>query len=144
MAKPNWSHILLHHSLTEDGDTVNWQAIRRYHTLTLGWQDIGYHFGLEWIRADYEILVGRPLTMKGAHTLGMNDRAIGVCIVGNYDVQYPTTLMLARLVPFLKSLCEVFSIPVDNIEGHRDYASKSCPGDHFDLRMVRSMVRESA
>lgn len=138
-----WSHIILHHSLTEDGIAVNWQSIRRYHTLTLGWQDIGYHFGVEWIRAGHEILVGRPLNMVGAHTLGMNERAIGICIVGNYDVQYPTGLLIDKLVPFLGVLCEIFKIPVENIEGHRDYSTKSCPGKNFDLSLIRSKVRES-
>lgn len=135
-----WTHIILHHSLTEDGIAVNWQAIRRYHTETLGWNDIGYHFGVEFIHRGHEVLVGRPLDMTGAHTIGMNDRGIGVCVVGNYDVQYPREEMLSRLVPLLRVLCGIFKIPPENIMGHRDYAEKSCPGKNFDLNIIRARL----
>ena len=132
-----WTHIIIHHSLTEDGQTVNWQAIRRYHIVDLGWADIGYHYGIEWIHRGYEILVGRPLSMDGAHTLGMNDKAIGICVVGNYDVQYPMAAMIVKLVPLVRDLCEIFSIPKENVQGHRDYAAKSCPGKNFNLDLIR-------
>jgi len=132
-----WTHIIIHHSLTEDGQTVNWQAIRRYHIIDQGWADIGYHYGVEWIHRGYEILVGRPLSMDGAHTLGMNDKAIGICVVGNYDVQYPMAAMIVKLVPLVRDLCEIFSIPKENVQGHRDYAAKSCPGKNFNLDLIR-------
>lgn len=140
MTEPQWTHIILHHSLTEDGPTVSWQAIRRYHVETLGWKDIGYHFGVEWVNREYEIFVGRPLDQAGAHTIGMNDKAIGVCCVGNYDVQYPTEALISKLVPLVRVLCRIFSIPKDHIAGHRDYAPKSCPGKNFDLDMIRSRL----
>lgn len=137
-----WTHIILHHSLTEDGPTVSWQAIRNYHVNTLGWRDVGYHWGVEWIHRGYEVLMGRPMDQDGAHTRGMNDRAIGICVTGNFDVQTPVSAMFARLVPLLRFLSDVFEIPVDNIEGHRDYASKSCPGKNFSVELVRKLVKE--
>lgn len=138
--KKRWTHIILHHSLTEDGQTVNWQAIRNYHVNTLGWRDIGYHWGIEWIHRGYEVLMGRPMDQAGAHTLGMNDKAIGICVVGNFDVQYPREEMFARLVPLIRWLMDVYSIPPGKIQGHRDYSEKSCPGKNFNIDDLKARL----
>jgi hypothetical protein len=132
--------IIIHHSFTKDGKTVSWGAIRRYHTQTLKWSDIGYHYGVELINNDYEILVGRPLSRSGAHTKGHNNDSIGICCVGNYDDHAPSQKMLNKLVQLLKDLMVIYNITKDNVKPHRDYSSKTCPGKKFDMNKLRSML----
>lgn len=136
----NWTHIILHHSLTGDGQTVSWQDIRRYHVQTLGWLDIGYHFGVELINGEYEALVGRNLNQEGAHTLGMNDMAIGICVVGNFDDMAVPVAQWEKAIKLVKSYCEILSIPYENIRGHRDFADKTCPGRLFDMNEFRTAI----
>jgi N-acetylmuramoyl-L-alanine amidase len=136
----NWTHIMVHHSLTEDNNTVSWPAIRRYHIKHNGWIDIGYHFGVEMAGLEYEAVVGRPLTMKGAHCLegGMNEKAIGICVVGNYDLYAPSSLAIEVLVSrLIAPLMKMFNIPVQNIVFHRDFATyKTCPGEFFTKSLI--------
>ena len=132
------THLVLHHSLTKDGQTVSWNAIRRYHMLELGWLDNGYNFGVEDIGGSYEILAGRPLLARAAaaYQNGMNRKGVHVCFVGNYDLAPPPVAMLDVAARFLADICEALSIPLTTefVTGHRDVAPyKSCPGKHFDV-----------
>jgi hypothetical protein len=142
MIQKHWSYIMLHHSLTKDGETVSWQAIRRYHVQDMEWKDIGYHFGLELINSDYEILVGRPIDAEGAHCWqqGMNQKALGICFVGNFDIDSVPDEQWAKGVTLVRSLTRLLDIPISFVIGHRDYAPKSCPGKLFDLEKFRKDV----
>lgn len=142
MKELEWTHIILHHSATADGAANEWEAIRRYHTNTLGWRDIGYHFGVERVNSEYLWLKGRPLNMPGAHTYGMNSSAIGVCVVGNFDKTRPSEEALRVLTVNLILLCKQFAIPAENINPHNEYARKSCPGRFFPMYEIKNQVRE--
>lgn len=140
----NRTHIVIHHSLTKDGDTVSWGAIQDYHTITLGWNDIGYHAGVELINGRYYALVGRDINVRAAAVKeqDMNGKALHVCCVGNYDLIPPPQAMLAVLIErILKPWMDSFEIPVFNIMAHHDFAPyKSCPGTQFNMIALRGLI----
>jgi len=125
------TRIIIHHSLTKDGSTVSWDAIRWYHTHTMGWRDIGYHAGIELVGARYEVLIGRMLDEQGAHTSGQNNDSLGICLVGNFDLAPPPPAQLDLAVRFAGSLCRLLEIPSSRVYRHSDFAAKSCPGAMF-------------
>ena len=134
------THIILHHSLTKDSETVSWGAIKRYHTEDLGWRDIGYHFGIERVGDDYQIFMGRMMNVPGAHCKerGMNRISLGVCFIGDYDLNEPPHEMWLLGQELIASLMFVFEIPKENIHGHYELAPyKSCPGVRFDIERFK-------
>lgn len=143
--------IVIHHSLTKDTGTVSWGAIEDYHVKTLGWRDIGYHYGCErvldatGVQRNY-VMVGRPETMvaAGEPNRGSNQWGIHVCIVGNFDVVAPSDeglkLLCRRL---LYPIMDRYGLTADDVYGHHelDRPDKSCPGTMFDMNALRNMLR---
>ena len=134
--------IILHHSLTKDNDTVSWGVIRKYHINNCKWNDIGYHFGIENLRGQTEILMGRMLNKQGAHCKGYNSDSIGICFVGNYDVFYPLKESWNQGIKLVQSLMDIFNIDIKDVYGHREFNTyKSCPGRLFDLDKFRNDLK---
>ncbi len=133
-----WTHIIVHHTGAEEKDT---EQVRSYH-LSLGWQDIGYHFVIE---RDGKIVKGRSLSRPGAHcrACGMNFKGIGVALIGNLEFHPPLKKQEEALVHLLRSLGESFSIPVINILGHNEVpaANTLCPGRFLVMEQIREKVR---
>lgn len=163
----NWKNIIVHHSWTADRQALDIQAIRRYHTswafegnivlekdaraliadgktVKYPWDDIGYHRISEKVNGVAEVIMGRPLTMQGAHTKGRNHDSIGWCIIGNYDEAPPPVDLWIKTVKGIYELVKVFDIPIQNIKGHRDFAEKSCPGLMFDVQKLIDDVATAA
>lgn len=136
--------VMVHHSLTPDGKTVSWQAIRRYHVETQGWADIGYHAGVELVNDHLEALLGRPedqdaAACKESH---MNTLAMHVCFVGNFDLEAPSDALLAFGMKYvIRPWLIRYNLTAEDIVGHRDFATyKSCPGKMFDLARLKALV----
>ncbi len=148
MTKPE--KIILHHSFTDDAETLSWGAIRRYHTRPRpygnGWLDIGYHFGVEYYAdrfgGEYEVLLGRMPHETGAHTLGENDRSWGICFVGNFDKAPVPTEQWDVGLRLVTGLLQMASLSTDDVYGHRDFAGKSCPGKYFDVDLFRQDLKK--
>jgi N-acetylmuramoyl-L-alanine amidase len=138
--------IVIHHSLTKDGQTVDSKAIRKYHMEVNGWSDVGYHFLVEKDIDEYRIVPGRPMLRPGAHVKGLNNQSMGICMVGNFDLapvpqaQWDLTLRLTRKLQWF------LHIPTDQVLGHREAQArlgvteserKSCPGKMVDMDAFR-------
>ena len=138
----NPRNIIIHHSLTKDGKTVSWNAIRKYH-IGLGWRDIGYHYGIELVGDVYEISVGRMMNESGAHCKqqGMNYKSLGICCIGNFDVDLVPEKQWQLCLTLVRSLVDVLPLSIDNIYGHNEFAYyKSCPGTNWSMNKFRSEI----
>ncbi len=151
----NPQYIIIHHSLTKDSGSVSWGAIRHYHTRVKGWRKIGYQYGIELVGNFYEIFIGRFSNETGAHTreMGMNRMSIGICVVGNFDIEAPSPLVLARLRALVSCKMDEHEIPLRNVIGHRDVGMmagydwrkgqyKSCPGKLFSMSSFRASLTD--
>ncbi len=140
----NWTHIIIHHSWSQDsGNIHNWQEIGAYHTKVKGWNAIGYHFAVQKVDNSYRYCIGRGLDCVGAHTQGMNDVSVGICLIGEYDTHEPIDAQYWMIAELCKDLMRDFNIPIENIRRHSEYAPKSCPGTRFDMNKLFDKIKNN-
>jgi len=148
-----WTKIIIHHSLSKDGNVNNWEGIKRWHLGQIGGSDvrardynpyvlnpmldIGYHYGLEIEDLRYVYRIGRPLDMQGGHTLKQNHCALGICVIGDFDVESPANTIYFLLGSLCRELMGRFNISIDNVLPHWAFANKTCPGKLFNFLLFR-------
>lgn len=142
---PRWRKIVIHHSASPDGAAFTWPSLWRYHVEVKGYDDVAYHRGVERVGDRYQAVIGRPLTMVGAHCLGgVNDWAIGVCTVGNFSLEPPSEEMLRYLCSHvLKELFVAYGLGPEDVLFHRELWPTECPGKHFRKEMLLEILEES-
>lgn len=130
--------ICIHHSATTDTAASSWEAIRNHHINVNKWSEIGYHFGVEDVAGSVILRIGRPANIQGAHSPPLNRTHLGLVVVGNYNLAYPSTHHLniaaqacADIARFYK-----FDINFETIRYHRDVQNTDCPGKLFLAKEV--------
>ncbi|MCE5244392.1 MAG: N-acetylmuramoyl-L-alanine amidase [Syntrophobacteraceae bacterium] len=141
-----WQYIIVHHTATDIGKA---SIIDRSHADRGFWQGLGYHFLIDngtLGKGDGQIEVA-PRWIKqqnGAHCKagGMNEKAIGIALVGNFNEELPTASQIQSLVYLLKTLSRYYHVPGQNILGHRDVpgAATDCPGRRFPWSSLRGSL----
>ena len=135
--KGRWRHIVLHHSGTANG---NIKGMDEYHRTRRHMENgLAYHFvigngkGME----DGAVGVGGRWTkqLNGGHLASesLNQIAIGICLVGNFDTKGPTKKQLATLDALLRALRERCDLPASAVKTHQQInpVYTRCPGRHF-------------
>ena len=136
----NWTHIIIHHTFSRDHPVkYDWDNIIKYH-LSLGWDDVGYHFGIEMLHHFPFVMRGRSVHMQGAHCLGMNDKALGIAIVGNYDEKEPCNAIYDTTAKLCCALMNKYKT-IKRIEPHSKYSKKTCPGKLFDMNKLNQRLQ---
>lgn len=151
-------YIVIHHSLTDDGESVSWGAIRKWHMgahpqstyRESPMRDIGYHAGIEMINDHPEILLGRMLqeTAGACRELGMNYSGVHLVVVGDFDKAPPPIPLWAMAIRLIRSWMLLFNIDKNHVLGHREVGVlagfdwqvgeyKSCPGKLWDMDQFR-------
>ncbi|MDD5115956.1 MAG: N-acetylmuramoyl-L-alanine amidase [Candidatus Omnitrophica bacterium] len=137
-----WKYIIIHHSATDEGSSLSFDKAHIFK----GWNGIGYHFVVDngsKGKNDGQIEVS-PRWLKqenGAHCKagGMNTRAIGICLVGDFSRDAPTSRQMDALVYLINRLRKYYRIPVSRIMGHGQVpgASTECPGKNFPWQELK-------
>lgn len=133
--------IIVHHTAavepTPQFDAINeWHKAREFPLSRLGWY-VGYHIVIE---KDGTPVIARELSEEGAHTVGENFSSIGICLVGNFDVEMPTPEQVETLAIYLHAYCIAYNIKENQIFPHRKYANKDCYGTNLPDIWAQSIL----
>lgn len=137
-----WRWIVIHHSDTRVGSAASFD---RYHR-SRGWDELGYHFviGNGNGSGDGVVEVGSrwPKQKIGAHAgvQEYNEYGIGICLVGDFEVSYPTRAQMNSLAHLVAWLMQTYRIPPERVIGHRDCRRTNCPGRHLNIQTIRQMA----
>ncbi|MCK4851786.1 MAG: N-acetylmuramoyl-L-alanine amidase, partial [Candidatus Omnitrophica bacterium] len=141
-----WKYIIIHHSATDHGNS---EKFNRAH-LNRGWKGVGYHFVIDngTCGKDDGQIESTPRWIKqetGAHCKadGMNEKSIGICLVGNFSIDRVSPAQMRSVVYLVKQLKEHYNIPSSRILGHGQVpgARTECPGKKFPWKTFNSYLR---
>jgi N-acetyl-anhydromuramyl-L-alanine amidase AmpD len=144
----DWKYIVLHHSATTKGNVASFDT---YHRQERKWENgLGYHFviGNGTFSGDGEVEVGDRWKhqREGAHCGDLNNVAIGICLVGNFEDGQPTPKQIESLVNLVRHLQAKCQISTQNVVLHRQVPSRHtlCPGRNFPFEQVRRLLAETS
>lgn len=101
-----------------------------------GWAGIGYHF---YIRKDGKIYRGRPENAVGTHAAGVNDRAFGIALEGNFNHEQVTSKQKKSLIALSKYLMKKYNIT--DLKRHKDIKNTECPGKNFPFEEIKEKLK---
>ena len=132
-----WKYIVVHHSASPNASV---KGMDYYHRVERHMENgLAYHFviGNGHSMKDGEIAIGGRWTgqLDGGHLASeaLNRKAIGICLVGNFDVERPSKRQmdsLRALVEFLLARCH---LNADAVKTHQQINPiyTRCPGHNF-------------
>ena len=138
-------YLIIHHSGGTDADPLadtsehTAKGMELWH-LGKGWDGLGYQYV---IHKNGDIWKGRPEHRNGAHAKGYNTKSIGICMAGNFDSTLPTESQIIALKQLLITIRDKYSITIEKIVPHRNFANKTCYGNKLSDDWARNLIDET-
>ena len=139
-----WKHIVVHHSADSNNSI---RGMEHYHRRVRHMENgLAYHFviGNGVKTTDGKIYVGDrwKRQIRGGHlaSSALNEVAIGICLVGNFEKTLPTAKQRTSLKALVSHLRKRTGVPFSQVRTHRHINPKPtiCPGRRFNLRGILS------
>ena len=148
-----WKYIVIHHSAGDFGNIEFLQQVHRERQSKDPIDAIPYHYiigngnGLELgeVASDWR----KKHDIWGAHVSGRNSdrnfRGIGICLIGNYEVNQVPKAQYDALVALTRKLMSDYSIGVHNVSGHGHTKGEytKCPGKNFPMSKFLSDISQT-
>jgi N-acetylmuramoyl-L-alanine amidase len=99
---------------------------------------LGYHY---FIDKSGKVKQARAHTDIGAHCKGYNNKSIGICLAGNFDVTIPTKEQTEALRKLLLILNDQY--PKTEVVPHRHFSSKSCYGSKLADSWAVDLIKKT-
>lgn len=142
-----WKYIIIHHSATEEGSSLSFNKSH----LARGWEGgVGYHFVINNGHGDkadgfVEVTPRWLKQMDGAHCHAshMNEKGIGICLVGNFNRDKVSKKQMDALVDLVNTLRKYYKIPLGRIMGHGEVpeSKTECPGNNFPWTEFKRKIK---
>ena len=122
--------LAIHHPVTIHEATPD--DIALFHKLR-GWGGVGYHF---IITKDGKVWYVGDVSTARANVADMNEKVIGICMVGNFTKYLPSDEQIKSAHLLCKFFIDQPNWPNlkdwDNVVGHKELDKTLCPGDSWD------------
>lgn len=135
--------IVIHHSAGPQTQTplqiANYH-IGPNHISDKGIPGIAYHFV---ITPDGQIFKTNFLETVSWHVKNHNTKALGICLIGNFENHPPTKSQYDSLVYLVNGLYK--DLHLNKLERHKFYRTGTlCPGRHFDYNLLKRRLGAAA
>jgi N-acetylmuramoyl-L-alanine amidase len=143
-----WRYIVIHHSASTNDCA---RKINDFHRNTRGWANgLGYDFVIGngtmtpdgWIEVSHRWARQLVGAHAKSHDNRMNEIGIGICLVGDFEKDFPSDAQMESLVALVRHLQRRYHIPKRRVIGHRDVLKNytACPGRNFSIERLRDML----
>lgn len=123
--------LVLHHA---EAKQCSIQDIHNWH-LQNGWSGCGYHF---LVRKDGSIYRGRPENAIGAHCPNANDKSLGICAEGSFNIENMSATQKQAIIQLGQYLKNKYGIK--QVYGHKELYSTECPCANYPLNEVKQAI----
>lgn len=141
-----WRHIVIHHSATRVGSA---KGMDNYHRNERRMENgLAYHFVIGNGRGmkDGELYIGDrwKKQIQGGHvsSYALNQISIGICLVGDFSKNRPTSKQMATLEALVEYLMDKTKVPVARVTTHTLIHPNHtiCPGKYFPTASFKAKL----